>query len=72
MANEGVDMRLGEGHPRSKLTGHDVHQIRELVQERDKHLFEAAKLTNQKIAEKFDIHEGHVRRIASRKNWSHV
>ena len=62
----------GENHPQSKLSSADIRNIRALVDIRNEHRRKAAELTNEKIAEKFDIHEGHVRRIASGKNWSHL
>lgn len=63
---------IGEKHKDAKLTESDVRIIRDLVAERDRLLAEARKLTYQAIAEKFDIHEGHVRRIVRGDVWSHI
>ncbi|CAK0775798.1 hypothetical protein CCP3SC1_70054 [Gammaproteobacteria bacterium] len=46
--------RVGEGHPRSKLTTSDVSQVREL------HLLGA---TYQEISVRFGVHHKHVARI---------
>lgn len=46
----------GEAHYKHKLTADDVRLMRELVAERERLLKEAKKLTDAKIAEKFEIH----------------
>ena len=65
-------MFLGKKHPRAKLTDEDVSQIKALLREREYHRSQWQNLTFEAIAEKFGVHEGHVRRIARGDNWGHV
>jgi len=62
----------GEDHPSSKLTGDDVALIRALLDEREKLLAEANRLTDRKIAEKFDISRSYVQKLRTRAAWIHV
>lgn len=64
--------RIGEKHGRAKLTSEDVRHIKALLDMRERLRTELEGLTMQAIAEKFDIHEGHVRRIAAGRNWAHI
>jgi len=56
----------------AKLTPDDVRLIRGLVAERERLLSEARKLTDAKIAEKFDIHENTVWKVRQKSSWFHV
>lgn len=64
--------RAGENHKDAKLTEADVMAIRELNAERERLRKEANKLSIKAIAEKFDIHEGHVKRIIRGECWTHI
>jgi len=64
--------QIGVNHPQAKLTEQDVRNIRELLAIRENLRNKLANLTIQAIADKFEIHEGHVRKIASRDSWSHI
>lgn len=72
MANHAAKGRKGENHWRAKVNSEDVRLIRELLADRDYHRGEAAKLTFEAIAAKFDLHESHVRKIYTRSVWPHV
>lgn len=56
----------GEAHYNNKLTDDDCRLILALVEERRELARKAALLTNDKIAEKFEIHPSYVHIIASR------
>lgn len=49
--------KIGTQHYAHKLEADDIRLIRELAAERDRLLREAKNLTNQKLAEKFEVHE---------------
>ena len=62
----------GEEHYNHKLTAEDVALIRALVDERNRLLSEANKLTDAKIAEKFEIHKNTVWKITRFETWINV
>ena len=64
--------RRGSDHKDAKLTEDDVLLIRELNAERLALLAQARNVSVKSIADKFDIHEGHVRKICSGECWTHV
>ena len=55
--------KCGTGHYLSKLEKNDIRLIRELAGERERLIREAKSLTNQKIAEKFEVHEHTIWRV---------
>lgn len=65
-------VKRGSQLPHSKLTEDDVIAIRALVDYRSKLLKEAKTLTNAKIAEKFDVSDVTIERIASGERWGHI
>lgn len=62
----------GEQCHTAKLTVHDVKLIRALAEEREKHKRAAKALTNDAIAEKFEIHRNTVDAILRRITWIHA
>lgn len=65
-------MKRGSELPQSKLTEHDVKLILDCVAERERLRDEANKLSNQALAEKFDLHIRTIEKITSRRSWIHV
>jgi transcription initiation factor IIF auxiliary subunit len=62
----------GSAHHNAKLNEDDVRLVLQLVAERDYHLAEAKKLTNEEIAKKFDVHVRTIDRVTQRSGWIHV
>lgn len=56
----------GETHPNATLSDHDVRLILELLGIRDALIVEARKLTDKKLAEKFDVHHSYIWRLGKR------
>lgn len=61
--------RRGERHYKHKITREDVRLMRQLVDERARLLAEAKKLTDAKIAEKFDVHPNTVWKVTRYESW---
>jgi predicted transcriptional regulator len=72
--NMGVAINPQRGVDRwnAKLNDEDVRLILALVDERTRLLSEAKKLTDAKIAEKFDVSENTIQKISRRITWIHV
>ncbi|MGE5522591.1 MAG: hypothetical protein ACM3SS_02670 [Rhodospirillaceae bacterium] len=64
--------RRGENHYRFKVTDDDARLMRALVLERERLLAEARKLTDAKIAEKFDVHPHTVWKVTRYESRRHV
>lgn len=62
----------GTDHPLSKLTDDDIRLIRECVAERERLINEARKLTNAKLAKKFDVHVNTIGRVTQFRGWIHI
>lgn len=67
-----IKVKRGMDLPQSRLTDEDVRLIRALVEERERHREEAAKLTNAKLAEKFGVHVRTIDKVTAGENWGHV
>lgn len=65
-------MKRGSELPQAKLTERDVKLILDCVAERERLRDEANKLSNQALAEKFDLHIRTIEKITSRRSWIHV
>lgn len=65
-------VRRGSQLPHAKLTESDVRLIRELIAHREKLRAEVSTLTNQCIAEKFNVHHRTIDKISAGETWIHV
>jgi hypothetical protein len=63
---------IGSKHGMAKITEEDARNLKALLAHRRALRIQLQSLTYQKIAEKFDLHEGHIRRIDSGRNWAHL
>lgn len=64
--------KRGEQLPHAKLTDADVRLLRECVVERERLRKQASELSNQKLAEKFDVHIRTIEKVLQRYTWFHV
>lgn len=62
----------GSNHRLAKLTEEDAKLILQCVAERERLRQEALRLSNEKLAEKFNVHVRTIERITSRSGWIHV
>ena len=67
-----INPQRGADRYNAKLSEDDVRLIRALVAERERLLTEARKLTDAKIAAKFEIHENTVWKVRQKASWIHV
>lgn len=67
-----LSVKRGEQLPQSKLTDDDVRLIHAAVKEREYLRSEASKLTNKKLAEKFDVHIRTIEKAINGYSWSHI
>jgi hypothetical protein len=67
-----LKVKRGSQLPHAKLSEDDVSLIRQLVDERERHREEAAKLTNAKLAKKFGVHVRTIDRFTAGEGWGHV
>jgi hypothetical protein len=67
-----VNPQRGTDRWNAKLSEDDVRLIRDLVAEREALRAEVRKLTDAKIAEKFEVHPNTVRKLCQGGSWIHV
>jgi hypothetical protein len=67
-----LKVKRGSELPHAKLTESDVLLIRSLVEHREHLKDQARMLTNQRIAEKFGVHQRTIDRITAGESWNHV
>lgn len=65
-------VKRGTELPQAKLTESDARLILDCVVERERLKDEARKLSNDALAEKFDVHVRTIERITQRRGWIHV
>jgi hypothetical protein len=65
-------VKRGSQLPHSKLKEDDIRLINEFVAEREQMKAKLRGMTNQAIAEKFDVHRRTIDRITSGETWGHV
>ena len=58
--------------PQTKLNEADVRLILDCVSERERLRKEANSLSNEALAQKFDVHVRTIERITQRRGWIHV
>lgn len=68
----GKSRNLGAANCNAALSEHDVRLIRALLAERERLLAEAANLTVEKIAAKFDVQPITIQKIRYYQTWRHV
>lgn len=65
-------IKRGSELPQTKLTDADVKLIRQCVLERERLREEANKLSNEALAEKFEVHIRTIDRVTQYRGWIHV
>jgi FixJ family two-component response regulator len=65
-------VKRGSELPHAKLTEDDIRLIRSFMAEREQMKAMLRGMTNQAIAEKFDVHRRTIDRITSGETWGHV
>jgi predicted DNA-binding transcriptional regulator YafY len=65
-------IKRGSELPQTKLTDDDVKLIRQCVLERERLREEAKKLSNEALAEKFEVHTRTIDRVTQYRGWIHV
>ena len=62
----------GTDHPNAKLTDDDIRLIRECVAERERLREEARQLSNEALAQKFDVSQRTIDRVTQCRGWIHI
>lgn len=63
----------GQDLPQSKLTDDDVMEIRSMIKQRENmKVYIRQNLSNQAIADKFNIHIRNVEKISTYQTWAHL
>lgn len=65
-------IKRGEQLPHAKLTEEDVRLLRKCVVERERLRKQANELSNQRLAEKFDVHVRTIEKVLQGYSWFHV
>lgn len=65
-------VKRGEDLPQSKLSESDVRAIREIVEYREKLKSELKSLTNESLADKFEVHIRTIDKVTAGYTWGHV
>jgi len=64
--------KRGSELPHSKLCEEDVRLIRQLINERDDLRKKANELSDEVLADKFDVSPSTIRKVKWREVWNHV
>lgn len=67
-----INPARGERCHNAKLTKRDIKLLFQCVDERERLRKEASKLTNEKLAEKFEVHPRTIEKVLRRETWFHV
>ena len=67
-----INISRGTDHHNAKLTDDDIRLIRECVAERERLREEARQLSNESLAQKFDVSLRTIDRVTQCRGWIHV
>jgi len=65
-------VKRGSALPQSKLDEHDIKNIRQIVEDRERIKKELSFMSNAALAEKYGVHYRTIGRITAGESWGHV